>query len=177
MKTKNHTKRGKTTKRCPTCTKPKILDDFYKNRSRPDGVSSQCKLCCLAYQKRHSQTDGFKAKKRKWDTTYLATPRGKRVHAQARNAYSKTEKGREVNRTAALIYSEDNPEKRKAQQILNNAIRDGKIERPERCAKCDEKKFVEAHHEDYSKPLDVDWWCKKCHTAYHIEQRRLAREN
>ncbi len=30
------------------------------------------------------------------------------------------------------------------------------------CSDCGETK-VEAHHEDYSKPLDVEWLCKKHH--------------
>lgn len=28
-------------------------------------------------------------------------------------------------------------------------------------------KRVEAHHSDYSKPLDVDWLCKEHHALWH----------
>ena len=48
------------------------------------------------------------------------------------------------------------------------AIRQGKLERPRYCSNC--QKFslrIEAHHEDYSKPFDVVWLCRKCHKIRH----------
>jgi hypothetical protein len=34
--------------------------------------------------------------------------------------------------------------------------------------RCGEPK-VHAHHEDYSRPLDVTWLCQKCHVQRHVE--------
>lgn len=34
------------------------------------------------------------------------------------------------------------------------------------CAVCGAKK-VQAHHHDYSRPLDVEWLCFACHQAAH----------
>jgi hypothetical protein len=34
---------------------------------------------------------------------------------------------------------------------------------------------TEAHHSDYSKPLDVEWLCRKHHRAVHAAQRRAAK--
>ncbi len=34
------------------------------------------------------------------------------------------------------------------------------------CGVCGHEK-VQAHHEDYSKPLDVNWLCKKHHVEAH----------
>lgn len=42
------------------------------------------------------------------------------------------------------------------------------------CIKCGKKK-VEAHHEDYSKPLEVLWLCKKHHIIY--DRNRKERIN
>lgn len=45
------------------------------------------------------------------------------------------------------------------------AVRVGKLTRLP-CEKCGASKS-EAHHEDYSKPLDVKWLCRKCHGFEH----------
>jgi hypothetical protein len=36
---------------------------------------------------------------------------------------------------------------------------------------------LEAHHEDYSKPLEVDWLCPDCHGARHKEEDCTPRAN
>lgn len=59
------------------------------------------------------------------------------------------------------------PEKKKAVQMVNNRIEKGTMKKPERCELCNKKCKVEGHHEDYSKPLDVIWLCKSCHTKIH----------
>ncbi len=44
-------------------------------------------------------------------------------------------------------------------------IEKGKIERPEYCSVCNSKENkIEAHHEDYSKPLEIIFLCKSCHS-------------
>jgi hypothetical protein len=45
------------------------------------------------------------------------------------------------------------------------AIRNGSITK-DPCVICKEKK-VQAHHQDYSKPLEIVWLCAKCHTKAH----------
>lgn len=39
-----------TTKVCPKCHVEKFLEDFYRNKSRKDGRSPQCKACAKAYR-------------------------------------------------------------------------------------------------------------------------------
>ncbi|GAG03219.1 unnamed protein product, partial [marine sediment metagenome] len=38
-----------------------------------------------------------------------------------------------------------------------------------KCLVCGDEK-TEAHHEDYSKPLEVKWLCKKHHSELHYKQ-------
>jgi ribosomal protein S27AE len=67
-------------------------------------------------------------------------------------------------------YRERNPEKDKARSKVHKAIRTGKLVRSA-CEGCGEKK-VQAHHEDYSKPLEVRWLCIACHRKEHAETKR-----
>lgn len=59
-----------------------------------------------------------------------------------------------------------NPEKRAAHKAVEKALRNGKLERqPCECG-CDRK--VQAHHDDYFKPLEVRWLCHEAHRARSI---------
>jgi hypothetical protein len=64
-----------------------------------------------------------------------------------------------------MNYKERNPEKYKAHQLLNYAIRMGMIKRG-KCEVCG-KSNAQGHHEDYSKPLEVVWLCPIHHTEHH----------
>ena len=62
-------------------------------------------------------------------------------------------------------YREKYPEKYKAQQKVNRAIKNGKIKRSP-CELCGKKK-VHAHHPDYSKPYEVQFLCPPHHKLIH----------
>lgn len=66
----------------------------------------------------------------------------------------------------ARAYRSRNPEKTKAQNQLNYALRKGEISR-KNCEVCGTSERVHAHHEDYTKPLEVKWLCYTCHKAAH----------
>jgi hypothetical protein len=54
-----------------------------------------------------------------------------------------------------------------AYMAVAKALRDGTIERPGRCSRCNKRCSPDGHHEDYSKPLDLVWLCKPCHRRHH----------
>lgn len=64
-----------------------------------------------------------------------------------------------------LIEHKESPEiKRKARSLLNTALASNKVIKDNFCWWClTTKKKVFAHHEDYSKPLDIVWLCGRCH--------------
>lgn len=62
-------------------------------------------------------------------------------------------------------YKARNPEKIRAQHAVENEIRRGRMHRKP-CEECGELKS-EAHHADYSKPLEVKWLCHPCHRKEH----------
>lgn len=59
------------------------------------------------------------------------------------------------------------PERVKCRKVAYSAKRSGKITAPKRCTHCNQKTKLHAHHEDYSKPLDVIWLCRPCHRKVH----------
>jgi hypothetical protein len=58
------------------------------------------------------------------------------------------------------------PERISARQKVGRAIKSGKLTRGP-CEVCGETDQVFAHHEDYSKPLEVNWLCRKHHREKH----------
>ena len=61
--------------------------------------------------------------------------------------------------------------KSNARQLVCWAIKKGKLKR-KNCEVCNKEK-VFAHHEDYSKPLEVVWLCLK----HHFERHKILNQN
>lgn len=66
------------------------------------------------------------------------------------------------------------PEKWDARAKVSYAVKTGKLIRPSSCERCKTVTKIQGHHEDYSKPLEVMWLCKKCHVDRHYEIKRLT---
>lgn len=59
--------------------------------------------------------------------------------------------------------------------LVNRAVKLDLLKRPETCPSCSSAaRRVEAHHADYSKPLDVTWLCSQCHADAHVRERAGA---
>lgn len=60
---------------------------------------------------------------------------------------------------------------KQARLAVNRAVKSGRLVRPDICQHCgktpkrgsDGRSLIQGHHKDYSKPLDVEWICAKCH--------------
>jgi len=62
------------------------------------------------------------------------------------------------------------PVKVAANKAVGNAVRDGRLMKPDSCENCGGAgQRIEAHHPDYSKPLEVVWLCSVCHGREHQE--------
>lgn len=86
----------------------------------------------------------------------------KRKYDQQRyKTHNKTENKRRMRWRAK------NPHKTRAHQVLNYAVKRGIIKRKP-CEVCGKKEKIHGHHNDYSKPLEVNWLC-----AEHHAQKRL----
>lgn len=73
---------------------------------------------------------------------------------------------REYNKS--YQYSEIQIKKKNCRTCLNVYIRRGKIKKNP-CSICGSQENIEAHHQDYDKPLDVVWFCRSHHLECHRE--------
>lgn len=147
---------------CRLCGIEKDYLDFYKHPTSKTGFDSKCKECTKSMVKanRAKNIDHYKEFDRK------RAMRPDRV--AMRSAYRSTEEGKKAVARANATYKEKAPERAKARYAVNNAIRDGKLIPWPKCAMHDcECEKVEAHHPDYSRPLDVVWLCNTHHREAH----------
>ncbi len=143
------------TKTCKDCGQAKPLALFTADKRKPDGRTSRCRECRNAYLRTWSAKPEQVAKR-------LAHQRANpELMAAYNRKYRKSHPEKEEARTAN--WRKANPEKARAHWAVANAIRSGTIVRPALCGCCGRDCKPEAHHADYSKPLDVVWMCHACH--------------
>ena len=153
-------------KTCFKCGAEKPLEDFYPHSQMKDGHLNKCKTCTKKDVSVHRAANLKKIQK--YDRIRGRTEKRK---ANVR-AYSKTHG--ETIRSCSRMYTKKYPWKKKATSAVNNAIRDGRLVRGP-CEKCGAAK-AEAHHDDYSKPLEVRWLCDAHHKEHHRNLRDKLRE-
>jgi len=151
-------------KRCFKCQQELPIEQFYRHRRMADGRLGKCKECA----KRDARQRELRLRD---DPAWIESQR-----RRGREKYYR-------------LYRPENPIHRRrdgwpdevkawARTKLHNAIRDGRIERPNSCESCGrmpprgKKCGIEAHHEDYNKPLEVRWLCTPCHVL--ADAGRLA---
>lgn len=98
---------------------------------------------------------------------------GGRVAPEKYKAWSAEYRQKPDNKARAAAnqrkYRKD-PTKRQryeARWSVNRAIASGRLIRKP-CESCGTEKS-QAHHHDYSKPLDVKWLCRPCHDKEHVK--------
>jgi hypothetical protein len=164
-------------KTCWKCKRDLPLEDFHILRTSPDGRQNICKSCKSELCKERRQSDPRvrescrKAQqryvRRKLETDKQGFREWKRQHDRKYRA-----KNRKKIYSVIALWKIENPEKWKAECKTRNAIKSGKLIRPNTCSLCGEEGLIQAHHYDYKKPLDVDWLCSECHAQQDKERRR-----
>lgn len=160
------------TKFCTSCfVKCDLKDGFYKHPQMADGYLNKCKKCVKSRVNKHRDKNITKA--RAYDRErYHNDPERKKATRETFARWAK--ENPEGPTIASREWRKRNPEKYRAQNTVNNAIRNGKFER-KGCVVCGEK--AHAHHEDYSKPLEVVWLCPKHHSDYHMKNRNTIEKS
>lgn len=126
-------------KTCSRCKQSKPYDDFYPDRRRKDGHRCYCRGCT---REMHQERVNRGLVKR--------GPRRPRTGAHSRD------------------WRERRPGATRAHNVVAWALKTGKLVRPERCSRCERGGRIEAHHESYDRPLEVEWLCARCHS--HVTQ-------
>lgn len=150
------------TKRCFKCGKVKPLDEFYRHPKTKDGYLGKCKECTK--KDVHIHRDKNPEKIKAYDRKRNNLPH----RVKARKEYAQSPRGKKASSKTKKKWIEKNPLKRLANQIVNNAIRDGRLEK-QPCERCGSTIRIHGHHDDYYKPLEVRWLCPRCHTELHKE--------
>jgi hypothetical protein len=146
---------------CRECNIEKSLSEFYKHSAMGDGHLNKCKTCVKSRVRKH-RLENLEAIKE------FDKKRGnKPSRVQARKLYQQTEAGKLAKKKARSLYLERHPMVYAAHVITRNAVRDGKLIPADSCSSCGSTKKIESHHNDYTKPLDVQWLCEQCHKAWH----------
>ena len=84
--------------------------------------------------------------------------------AQARSKARK-EYFKEYARKGRKPFTPKGCHKINARQKVRDYVLAGKIVKPLKCSNCNQVTRLEAHHEDYLKPLEVIFLCKGCHVV------------
>lgn len=154
---------NQTTKECKGCGKILSISDFYKTPNTKDGRFGKCKSCYLAMCK--ERTIMLKRTSLEWVERNAEYQRLHKRRQREQNPETFVDDGR-IKR-----WNQRNRIKRNAHSLVRWALLNGKI----KASPCHCGQKGEAHHEDYSKPLDVVWLCKQHHTERHLEINKEKR--
>lgn len=143
-----------TYKRCRICGSEKPLDAFNRSGKSRDGHDSRCRECSRGQQREYRRKNPDKY--REWEEGTGGVAQAKHAARQRR-------------------WRAENRDKRHAHRAVEIALRSGRLVKPDACERCRaQASRIEAHHEDYTRRLDVQWLCVACHKATHKEERDRA---
>jgi hypothetical protein len=129
-------------KQCFKCRTDKPLSEFYAHPMMADGHLNKCKDCAKADVKSN-----------------YATRRGQYSEYERRRNHDPSRRKKKAEYLRG--HRSRNPQKAFARSAVSNAIRDGRLVKGA-CEVCGDPN-TQAHHDDYSRPLDVRWLCFKHH--------------
>jgi hypothetical protein len=114
----------------------------------------------MAIRKAYKKTDSYRA----WVRDYSGSAAGK----EAQRRFMASEKGHAF--AAKLRTRLKDGGRTLVYRQVHKALKAGSLQR-QPCEACGSQKS-QAHHDDYSKPLDVRWLCSKHHSEHHRVEGR-----
>ena len=150
-------------KKCFKCGIEKELSEFYVHKRMADGHLNKCIECTKNDVSMHREENIEKIKE--YDRIRGRSPKRLKMNRE-RSRNAAPEQKKKISESKKR-WREANKEKRAAQVILGNAIRSGRVKKPEYCSECGSDGRINGHHDDYCFPLTVKWLCCKCHGKTH----------
>ncbi len=147
-----------------------ISDDIVSSaRKHAAGKQKVCVICGKEFIARQSNYKTCGTENCKYEYKMSQTKVYRQINSDRTNELNRMSYERNKDKVSNRIseYRKNNLVKKCSQQKVHNAIVKGKIKRNTNCELCGSDKNIIAHHQDYLKPLDVNWLCKKCHIAIH----------
>lgn len=164
---------------CCQCGQKKNISNFSKCRSHADGLASICKQCASAYRKKWAELNSEHLRKmkrldreRKREHYNKLTQKYRKAHPNSRRRESAKRTERHGKELAEYCrqYRQRYPERYRAHQAVNSALRRGVLIRPDACEQCGSTRSLRAHHDKYDEPLAVRWLCESCHRTVHQKE-------
>ena len=134
---------------CRSCGINKDIGEYYAHREMADGHLNICKECIKRNVRNRRLR--FPTKVREYDRRRSTNP--ERILSSRK--ITKRQRGSVLGYQAA-------------HNAVCRAVRKGSLVKPNKCSLCGNAGRIEAHHSDYSKPLDVIWLCCECHKRAHM---------
>ena len=150
---------------CKVCKEVKCISKF-------DGSRKTCKECMKIWRKKYN-----KRNKEKIADYYKIHHAQHREEDNTRNRdwiknnperlkkYRSQTHIKKIMNDACKKWYENNREKRLTYFKVQYALRSGRIQK-QSCEVCGNPK-ADAHHDDYTKPLQIRWLCRRHHKEYH----------
>jgi hypothetical protein len=161
-------------KACSRCGAEKMRSDFALNSTRKGGLQAWCRACKSEHGKQYKSRPEVVAHRKQYLSEHADERKRffreyRKAHIDAIREYDiqrNKDKTRAAQRNArSTKYRVENPVKKLAHSILNNALRAGVITRKP-CEVCGAQN-ADAHHADYSHALSVQWLCRVHHMEWH----------
>ena len=145
---------------CIKCDKEQPDSEYYRSTIRANGTG-ECKACTRArvIANREANIDYY----REFDRKRANLPH----RVKARKEYAQTEQGQKALARGKAAHYYRYPNRSAARSAVTNAVRDGRLYKPNQCESCSTETTLHGHHCDYNKPLDVMWLCDPCHKQWH----------
>jgi len=139
---------------CTKCGIEKGLSEFGNHKITKDGLNYRCRSCAKAYSELHR--DKIRSYSKIYNKSYKKDYRKTGVHKDSKRRYAQ----KYPNAYKSRNYYTHNKHK---------------ITTPIYCSSCPSTNNIQAHHNDYNKPMDVIYLCAQCHADWHTKNTPLNR--